>query len=96
MAIDSRNKRSSAIRVGRPWLTVMPLADGTVGTTDRFHLAFAYAGFDRDATAGPYCVTDCHVFAPGVQSAKGVHVYPPGASRQQVFAPGPADQEVCQ
>lgn len=44
MAIDSRDKRSSAIHVGLPWRGMYPLPDGTIGQEDRQHAATFYRG----------------------------------------------------
>ena len=44
MAIDTRNKRSSAIFIGSPWRGMLPLPDGTIGQADRQHAAFLYSG----------------------------------------------------
>jgi hypothetical protein len=42
MAIDTRNKRSSAVHVGSPWRTSLPVGDGTVDQGDRQHAAGYY------------------------------------------------------
>jgi hypothetical protein len=42
--MNTRSKRSSAIRMMRPWMLALPLADGTVSQADREHTAFGYAG----------------------------------------------------
>jgi len=48
MAIDTQNKRRSVTSmIGIS--TVLPLADGTVGTQDRVHVAFYYSGIAIDA-----------------------------------------------
>ena len=44
MAIDSRDKRSAAIGVMRPFMRRSPLANSTIDAADRKHLAFCYAG----------------------------------------------------
>lgn len=44
MAIDTRNKRASAIGIGLPWRAAYPLADGTIDQADRQHVALLYAG----------------------------------------------------
>lgn len=43
-AIDTRDKRSSAIHVGLPWRCQYPVADGTIGQADRQHTAWLYSG----------------------------------------------------
>lgn len=42
MAIDSLAKRSYAIGVGLPFLTVYDTPDGTVGAEDRYNIAWNY------------------------------------------------------
>lgn len=45
MAVDTRDKRSSAIGVSLPWRGMYPLADGAAfNQEDRQHVAFAYRG----------------------------------------------------
>lgn len=45
MAIDTRDKRSSAIGVALPWRGMLPLADGTtLNQGDRQHAGLAYRG----------------------------------------------------
>lgn len=43
MAIDTRDRRSSAMNHKCPWRRHRPLADGTIGAADRKHLAKLYA-----------------------------------------------------
>ena len=44
MAVDTRNKRASAIGVGLSVALLLPLADGTVGQADRQQTAYQYSG----------------------------------------------------
>ena len=44
MAIDTRDKRSSAIHPSSPWRCQFPLADGAIGQGDRQHTAWIYSG----------------------------------------------------
>ena len=44
MAINSHTRRRSAAATGVPFLRRYPVADGTVGTSDRPHVAGIYAG----------------------------------------------------
>lgn len=44
MALDTAAKRSSAINVGSPWRSRLPLPDGTIGQNDRQAVAFMYGG----------------------------------------------------
>jgi hypothetical protein len=53
MAIDTRQKRASALRVGRPWIATMPPADGTVDFVDRRQLGFSYSGYASIAIVIP-------------------------------------------
>jgi hypothetical protein len=52
MAVDTRNKRSSAVLVGLPWRGLYPDPDGTVAADDRSHAAGLYGGLEADAPAG--------------------------------------------
>lgn len=53
MAIDTAQKRRSALGIGQPWMVVPPAPDGSVSTqADRQHLAFSYSGI----LAGPLYV----------------------------------------
>lgn len=42
--MNTRSRRSSAIRMMRPWMLALPEPDGTVSQADREHTAFGYAG----------------------------------------------------
>lgn len=44
MAIDTRNKRASAINVGLPWRCSFPMPDGSISQADRKHVSLLYAG----------------------------------------------------
>ena len=44
MALDTRDKRSSAISPGSPWRGMLPLADGAITLPDWQHVALAYSG----------------------------------------------------
>jgi hypothetical protein len=44
MAIDTRDKRDSAIHVGLPWRMRFPVPDGSLPGADRQHAAFLYRG----------------------------------------------------
>jgi hypothetical protein len=45
MAIDTRDKRSNCLNVGRPWVFSGPVADGSLATqADRQHIDYAYRG----------------------------------------------------
>lgn len=51
MALDTANKRSSAINVSSPWRARLPFPDGTVAQLDRQHVNFMYAGISSGAPA---------------------------------------------
>ena len=44
MAVDSKQKRSSAIGLRQAWLPVLPDADGSLDQGDRQDTAFSYMG----------------------------------------------------
>lgn len=44
MALDTRDKRASAVHVSLPWRGVLPAPDGSVGGADRQQSAFLYRG----------------------------------------------------
>ena len=44
MAIDTRNKRSSAINPQSPWRGQWPAPDSTIDQADRQHTLWSYAG----------------------------------------------------
>lgn len=46
MAIDSRDKRASAIGLALAWARTAPVPDGTLSAADRQHIAGAYRGID--------------------------------------------------
>jgi len=45
MAINTRNRRASAMLPMCPWRGVMPEPDGAVGTSDRATMLLLYSGF---------------------------------------------------
>ncbi len=47
--MDARNERASALGVGAVYARVYPNPDGTLGESDRLHLALCYG---REAEAG--------------------------------------------
>ena len=53
MALDSRNRRSSAMLVSLPWRGLLPAPNGSVGASDRAATAYQYSGLltdDADTT----------------------------------------------
>ena len=53
MAIDTRDRRASAIHIASPWRGILPLSDGTVGQPDRQIVPFFYSGITAGAAADP-------------------------------------------
>ena len=49
MAVDTRSRRASVLGVAFPINLTPPLADGVIGTEDRGHLAYCYAGIAASA-----------------------------------------------
>ena len=49
MALDTANKRGSAISTAREWIVVLPQPDGAISQADRQQIAWVYAGI----LAGP-------------------------------------------
>lgn len=85
MAIDSKQKRMSALAVGCPWRG--PLVDAAEsGTTqgNRQAAAFAYSGILAAAA----------VDLPQIAFFEAWHIYVPGAVAAQVYAPGDAERNV--
>ena len=70
MAIDSRDKRSSAVNPGSPWRGMLPVADGTVSQADRQHAAYWYRGIAAASPAanvvGMPCLHMGAVYAMGI------------------------------
>lgn len=53
MAIDTRDKRASALFITLPWRMVQPAPDGTIGVSDRLIHGLAYSGIAADAPPPP-------------------------------------------
>lgn len=51
MAIDTRDKRSSAIHIGQPWRGQYPLPDSSINQADRQHVALLYRGIAAGGAA---------------------------------------------
>jgi hypothetical protein len=49
MALDTRNKRGSALNVGSPWRGILPEPDGAISLGDRQTVVFLYAGIEAGA-----------------------------------------------
>lgn len=55
MAVDTRNKRSSAIGVSLPWRMRFPAPDGSFDAADRLHINVHYAGIGASSPVSvPY------------------------------------------
>ena len=78
MAIDTRSRRASVLGVAVAVALTLPLADGSVSTENRAHVAFCYAGL-----AGPAASADTVVMVPSddvvvrVAADDLVYVVPP-------------------
>lgn len=68
MAVDTRNKRASALGVALAVTLTLPAPDGTVGQPDRQHAAYSYAGIEA-AEENIGTVADVEVVATAVTSA---------------------------
>lgn len=54
MAVDTRDKRDSAVGLSLPWRCRLPLPDGSLAATgDRLHLAYLYSGLGAAAATTP-------------------------------------------
>lgn len=51
MAVDTRNKRASAVAFALPFGRVFPAPDGTIATADRKHIGFSYPGITAGSPA---------------------------------------------
>jgi hypothetical protein len=73
VAIDTRNKRSSAIHVSLPWRGQEPAPDGALSQADRQHTGLHYAGI---AAGGAAAVVTGRVMGwPGEDTFNGPFVY---------------------
>jgi hypothetical protein len=97
MALDTRNKRSSAVNISLPWRALLPEPDGTIGQDNRFALAFFYAGFVVQSLS-PSLFANTNVFYAPTASATytltpslfsdGDTFYSPAITTQQDISPG--------
>lgn len=53
MAIDSRQKRSSALNIGQGWRAILG-PPGTIDLADQRVVAFSYSGISTTVTVGPF------------------------------------------
>lgn len=88
MAIDSRDKRASAICVGLPW-RVYPNPDGSLAAqADRQHMGLAYRGILASALTivnYPIGLVKGKVYLGGVQQGR---TYVGGAQKGKAFIGG--------
>lgn len=63
--MNTRNKRASAITVGRPWLFIAPTPDASITAPDRKMITWSYAGIAAASAAFP--VDEDAVFTPPAQ-----------------------------
>ena len=93
MAIDSQDKRASAGSL--LGLELLPLADGTVGASDRLQVAGVYAGIAAAAPTaavhGPYLIDAMAYYVPGAACSE---VHTAGSEKVEVFVAGAEAQEV--
>ena len=55
--VDTENKRRAAIMAGIPFIVIAPVADGTIGATDRQHISHVYGGIAATTPATPAATT---------------------------------------
>jgi len=80
MAIDTRNKRASAIDIESPWRDSLPLADGAIGQADRQHAAFLYSGILADAPVVAATIYLPRLDIYGSRAAKRLDIFGSAAS----------------
>ncbi len=49
MAVDTADKRNSAIGMGLPWRNQYPIPDGSIASGDRQHIGWVYRGIAAGA-----------------------------------------------
>jgi hypothetical protein len=77
MALDTRDKRASAINVGLPW-RILPNPDGlALDQGDRQQVAYIYRGIDAGQTVS------------GIPRLMAGMIFAPGLKIGRVFTPGP-------
>lgn len=91
MAADTANKRYSAMHMGCPWRSALPLPDGSVNSGDRAVMLLLYAGIATGATpVGGGWAEMVFCYVPGAQQ---VQSYVPGAENTFSFVPGAEEVE---
>ena len=85
MALDTRDKRDSAIGNSLPWRMRYPVPDGTIGKADRRHLAGHYRRAEVEVVRGPFVWEAMDSFSPGFVEQDG---FAPGLEAGGDFVPG--------
>jgi hypothetical protein len=76
MALDTANRRYSAVNVGSPWRGILPFPDGDVGYNDRKHVAFLYSGADQPGEFGDNDYTIVGIaYSPYVLTGRSSNYY---------------------
>lgn len=84
MAINTRNRRSSAINPQCPWRGQWPAPDSALDQADRQHSLWSYAGILADAPVEPPAIR--RLYRP--QTAAGPTAYRPlSATLPNVYRP---------
>lgn len=95
MALDSKQKRGSAINCGIPFRRWLAEPDGTLADTDRVSLMKWCSAIAPEAAAaaivGPYYVAASQIFTAGAVAAE---VFVPGHTASEVFVAGQSSSEV--
>jgi hypothetical protein len=71
MALDTANKRGSALSTARGWLPILPVPDGAIGQADRQQAAWCYAGILAIVGAGVRAYAST-MFSAVVDSARAL------------------------
>lgn len=66
MAIDTRDKRSSAVNITLPWRGLYPAPDGALDQADRQHVALLYRGISAAAGGAPAATANQRLFTRNV------------------------------
>ncbi len=89
MAVDTTNKRYSAMHIGLPWRTSLPIPDGTIDQGDRQQVAWLYRGVLASSGAvivtGPFCIEAMDAYTAGAVIAEG---YSAGAVKAASYQAG--------
>ena len=83
MAIDTKQRRYSAMLIGLPWRGALPKSDGIIDAADRLMLANLYSGNVGDLVGDVLVATGG--MEPGGQLAGGAE---PGAALTGSMVPG--------